>query len=300
MPANLPPPRVLIHFGEAAGDDLLCSTIARELARRGDTPVWMMSKHAELFSANTDVALTVPSDERLVHAVQDVGGRFVVPVYTQHDWEADRGDRPIPAEHILAIMCRLAGVTGPIELRPYLMLRPDELQFGRFVDRQIAIHTSGAGARHPMANKDWPAGRFQAVVDALKDQNNFVQLGTLSDPPLKGVLDLRGKTTLRQAAAILRQSQLFIGLVGFLMHLNRAVDRRSVIVYGGRELPWQSGYVCNKNLVGRPACSPCWQWNRCESDRICLTQITVDEVVDAVRTQLTRANDALETQSVVV
>ena len=53
-------------------------------------------------------------------------------------------------------------------------------------------------------------------------------------PPLKGALDLRGKTGLREAAAILSNSLVFIGQVGFLMHLARAVDCRSVIVYGGQ------------------------------------------------------------------
>jgi len=32
------------------------------------------------------------------------------------------------------------------------------------------------------------------------------------------------------------------------MHLARAVDCRAVIVYGGRERPEISGYICNKIL----------------------------------------------------
>ena len=294
--SRLEPPRVLIHFGEAPGDDLLCSTLAHELVRRRERPVWMMSRHAELFAANVDFDRVVPVDAHLAEAVQDVGGRFVVPVYTRHDWAHDRGDRPVPTEHILSIMCRIAGLSGEVPLRPYFSLRPDEMNFGQFVDRQVAIHTGGAGATFPMANKDWPAARFQAVVDALRGQCTFVQLGTVRDHPLAGAIDLRGKTTIRQAAAVLRQSQLLVGLVGFLMHLNRAVDRRAVIVYGGRELPWQSGYVCNENLVGRPPCSPCWQWNRCDFDRACLSQIQVDSVVDAVRRQLGRRNEPLEVE----
>lgn len=293
MPPGVAPPRVLIHFGDAVGDDLLCTTVARELVRRGDGPVWMMTRHPALFAGNADVAETVPKDERIAAAVADVGGRFVVPVYSRHDWARDAGD-PVPAAHILAVMCGLAGVAGPVTLRPYLHLTEAEAAAGRVAAGQVAMHTSGATAALPMLNKEWVPGRFQAVADAIGDDGHtVVQLGHPADPPLAGAVDLRGRTTLRQAAAVLSQSAGLVGLVGFLMHLARAVGRRSTIVYGGRELPAQSGYGCNENVTNVLPCSPCWQWSRCAYDRACMGQIGPDAVIAAARRMLGRADEPL-------
>jgi ADP-heptose:LPS heptosyltransferase len=114
----------------------------------------------------------------------------------------------------------------------------------------------------------------------------MVQLGAASDPPLANVRDLRGRTTIREAAAVLAGSRLFIGMVGFLMHLARAVGTRSVIVYGGREHPSQSGYRVNTNLFTELPCSPCWYWNRCPYDRECMRRITAADVIAAGRAAL--------------
>jgi ADP-heptose:LPS heptosyltransferase len=81
---------------------------------------------------------------------------------------------------------------------------------------------------------------------------------------------------------------VFVGLVGFLMHLARAVDCRSVIVYGGREWPSISGYTCNENLVSRPPCSPCGLYDGCEYQRACMNEISVDEALAAIRRQVDR------------
>jgi ADP-heptose:LPS heptosyltransferase len=179
-------------------------------------------------------------------------------------------------------MCEQAGIRGSVRLRPYLELSDAEKQNGRRVKRQVVIQSSGRSAQFFYRTKEWYPERFQEVVSRLKHEVDFVQLGSISDPPLEGVLDLRGKTSIRESAAILANSILFVGLVGFLMHLARAVECRSVVVYGGRELPEQTGYVCNTNIVGRADCSPCWRYDDCPGGRDCMKQITVDQVVEAV------------------
>ena len=90
--------------------------------------------------------------------------------------------------------------------------------------------------------------------------------------------DLRGKTTLRESAAILSRSLAFVGQVGFLMHLARAVECRAVILYGGREHPSQSGYSCNENLYSEVGCSPCWRLNSCPYDKECMRRISAADV----------------------
>jgi ADP-heptose:LPS heptosyltransferase len=151
-----------------------------------------------------------------------------------------------------------------------------------------------------MRNKQWFPDRFQAVIDALQGEFKFVQLGSASDPPLQHVIDLRGKTNIRQSAAIMHQAQLYIGNVGFLMHLARAVECPSVIVYGGREAPWQSGYACNINLYTALPCAPCWRWNTCDFDRKCMSDITAQQVVSGVKELIKRSREPLRTDTVAI
>jgi hypothetical protein len=105
-----------------------------------------------------------------------------------------------------------------------------------------------------------------------------------SDLQLRGALDVRGNTV-RETAAILAASRLFLGLATGLMHLARAVECRSVIVYGGREHPSQSGYSANENLYWNGPCAPCWQRNDCNFDRVYMSEIQPEQVIAAVQRQ---------------
>jgi ADP-heptose:LPS heptosyltransferase len=111
------------------------------------------------------------------------------------------------------------------------------------------------------------------------------------------VRDLRGRTAIRQTARLLADASFHVGPEGFLMHLARAVDTRSVIIYGGRILPSEIGYPCNENLSVTPPCSPCWRSNRCDYDRVCLEQITVDMALAAIGRLENRLGQPLETET---
>ena len=131
------------------------------------------------------------------------------------------------------------------------------------------------------------------MVDALVPRHRVVQLGLPTDPLLHGAEDLRGKKSLRESGAILASAAAFIGLVGFLMHLARAVDCPAVVVYGGREHPDQSGYVCNENLFTSLPCSPCWRWNSCDFEHRCMTDIHPEHVTAALARLLARPRASL-------
>ena len=137
-----------------------------------------------------------------------------------------------------------------------------------------------------MQNKNWYTERYEEVIDALRNRYEFIQLGSTGDPLLKGTTDWRGRTNIRATAAILSHARLYIGHVGFLMHLARAVECPSVIIYGGREAPRQSGYYCNFNLYTKLPCSPCWLWNRCDFDRECMRRIQASHVIEQIEKAL--------------
>ena len=189
-----------------------------------------------------------------------------------HDPIADKRDPP--PDPVLAYLCRLAGVTGRVALRPYITLSEPELACGAPYRGCIAIQSSGLGAKVLMLNKQWFPERFAEVAGHLLGHHPVVQVGSPTDPPVPCTYDLRGKISLRELAAVLAHCRMFIGLVGMPMHMARAVDCPSVIVYGGRERPDQTGYLCNENLYYPLACSPCWRDLQCDFGRACLESIT--------------------------
>ena len=93
---------------------------------------------------------------------------------------------------------------------------------------------------------------------------------------------MRGKTTIREAASLLKNAELFLGLEGFLMHLAAAVRTRAVIIYGGWISPETSGYSENENLFTKLDCSPCGYTSFCAWNKNCMNQISADYVASCV------------------
>ena len=282
-------PDIGLFFNGGLGDDILCTAVARELKKRGTRRIWQLTRHPELFAGNADV-LPVPVDFRL----RRLCAMFGVPC-PELEYP-----HPPPA-HLITTLCKEVGITGEIELRPYVHLTGSEKQAGRVTARPaVAIQTSSMSARFPMRNKQWPLERFQVVADALKGDFDIIQLGSPTDPLLEGALDLRGTTSVRESAAILASSKVFIGLVSGLMHLARAVDCRAVIIYGGREHPAQSGYTANENLYWDGPCAPCWQRDDCDYDRVCMKEMRSDMVLASAHRQLERHGLPLEVERIVI
>jgi hypothetical protein len=298
-------PKLLLYFGYAPGDDLLCTAVLRELRKRGRDRVLMVSDHKGLFEGNPDPAYVRPLWARYSRDRSTVsicrrfvriwGGQFTRLEYAPL---AGMDRRKPPSRHIIAEMCTRARISGAVSIRPYLALSDEEKAAAAWSQDRIVIQSSGLDARHPMENKQWPVERFQAVVDALAGEFEFIQIGSSMDPPLRAVQNLCGKTTIRQSAAILYHARLYVGTVGFLMHLARAVECPSVIIFGGREAPWQSGYVCNFNIYSEMPCAPCWRSNTCDFSRQCMSNISADDVVSAIRQMLDRPRSPLAVETV--
>ena len=296
-------PNVMLQFLGGIGDELLLTAVAHELKRRKpDIKIWQVSHSEPLLFNNPDYQRTFSFDEwqlryafllerqrmRLSYSVEVIPGELEIP----------------PDEHILARLCRKAGILGDVELRPYVYLTNEEKAAGKIGERFIVVQNMGQSTHQTfMNNKKWYPERIQEVVNLLKKKDpalSVVLLGGESDIALKNVVDLRGKTTLRESAAILANARCFIGTSGFLKHLARAAGIRSVIVYGGREHSYQTGYTCNENLNSFVECAPCWRWNTCDYEKKCMQMITVDNVVDACDRVLEKKNMPLEVETVTI
>ena len=134
---------------------------------------------------------------------------------------------------------------------------------------------------------------MQEVVDFLGSSFEIIQVGSKKDSRLAGVTDYCGKTTIREAGLLLRKSRMFLGLEGALMHMARAVDCPSVIVWGGRLKPYQIGYPCFENVTVDLECSPCWLPNACPHDLKCMKEISSESVIDACEKILSKKDSEL-------
>jgi len=70
-----------------------------------------------------------------------------------------------------------------------------------------------------------------------------------------------------------------------------------VIIYGGRLMPSQIGYIANQNLYSPIECAPCWLRNPCDFNRKCMDMITAEQVVAAATKQIAKHGAPLEVQT---
>jgi ADP-heptose:LPS heptosyltransferase len=297
-------PDVLLQLHGGIGDNLLLTVVAHELKKRNESlKIWQVSPAADLLQGNPDYNQVFSLRHAALSHSNLLNSRRVLPDY--NDWIIKPEIAMPPKRHIIAELCSSVGITGKISLRPYVYLTKEEKAKGSLMSKQVVFQCVGAdfyssGTYGFVGRlKLWYPDRFQAVADKIRELRKgsrrleIIQLGDKNDPRIEGALDLRGRTTLRESAAILSQSCLFVGTVGFLAHLARAVECRSVIIFGGKEHAFQSGYECNENIETHRACAPCWGQKPCDFGHNCMKMITTDAVVDAVKRGLARIGEPL-------
>ena len=283
-------PDYILRFDGGIGDEFLCSAPIHELKKRGAGNIWMLTDYPELFHLNPDVTLVVKKNTRGVNRFLE---RLKSPIISLNYAPQANGRHILPKGHVITALCEELELRGEVSKRPYIKLQPKEKASGFFGPRQIAIQSSGLSARYAARTKEWFPERFQRIADRFRKDFTIVQVGAAKDAAIAGAVNMRGRTSIRQTAAILANSVLFIGLAGFLQHLARSVECRSVIIYGGRELPTQTGYTCNENIVNNPECSPCWIYDNCDYGIKCMDAITVEMVMNAVEIQISRFGQSL-------
>ena len=133
-----------------------------------------------------------------------------------------------------------------------------------------------AGGKYDFTTKWWDPRSYQRVVDHFRGKILFAQCGEASHwhPPLNGVVNLVGKTDLRQFIRLMYHASGVVCPVTFAMHLAAAVPTKTghlrpcVVVAGGREPPHWEAYPGHRFLhtVGAlPCCANggCWR-SRCQ------------------------------------
>jgi len=176
---------------------------------------------------------------------------------------------------------------------PELYLAADEINRARAEFDFPCIAIAPSGKTKFSGNRNiWGISNFQSVRDHYPDIK-FVQIGLPSEPLLERVIDARGRS-LRETAAILKNSIFFLGHQGGFMHLNKAVGKSSVLIFGGYIRPDIVGYRDDINLYSEVDCSPCYTSEQKQADcpsMKCMKMIAVETVIVAVGDMLKKMNN---------
>ena len=120
-------------------------------------------------------------------------------------------------------------------------------------DNNVRLEAGGA-------TKCWPLEHWAGLVRKLKEAKpelKIVQLGSRNSRAIPGVdVDLVRRTSLTQAAWILKHAQAHIDGDSGLVHLARALHTPSVVLFGPTDDQF-FGYSQNANLTASGCCN-CW------------------------------------------
>src|SRR5574337_763351 len=124
-----------------------------------------------------------------------------------------------------------------------------------------SVYTLQGERKSTLQTKNWFVDRWAQVAAFLKSKGyEILQLGTLSDNEyISGTIDMRGKTTLTEAAAILKKAVIHLDTEGGLVHFARAVGTKSIVLFGPTAIEFY-GYKENINLR-TDFCKNCW-WSK--------------------------------------
>lgn len=189
-----------------------------------------------------------------------------------------------PPKHMVTRLCECMGINGPVTISPHLELKKEEIKEGKLSDRQIIIISQGL-----QNYKSWPLNKTKRLVEESYGKYDFIQVGPLTDPALPHVTDLRGRLTLRQLASYLYHSKLFVGPIGGLMHLARAVNCHALVIASHAEPQSQSFYHGNIFVYPKTSCRLCGRLLRdpqhqpCFFGYNCISNVLPEDVSDALQ-----------------
>jgi hypothetical protein len=275
---------MLLRFA-GLGDDLFVNTIAYHLWLQSGRKVFVACRHRELIQGNPGAWIVPTSSQKVAHQFGRIlKGLGVVDsmAYMGYQFENSNGGmKPMEAHILEALSVKVGLKTAPN--KPVIFLSEEEkLKFALPNGDKPWVAMHSTGVTEMTENKNWYPERFLAVSQKIRKFSRVVQLGKIGDPDLDVDLDLRGRVTPRQAAAVLVSCSALVCQVGFLMHAAAAVGTKALVIYGGFEAPWESGYDSNLNFFTPLACSPCWLSGPCPFDKECMKRIEPDQVIFAL------------------
>jgi len=144
--------------------------------------------------------------------------------------------------------------------------------------------------------KHWFEARWAELACRLAEERGMraVLLGGQGDreaaariaAAAPGLVDLAGRTSLPQCAAIIAQAALLVGVDTGLTHLGTAMGTPTLALFGSTRPYLDTAAARSKVLYEALPCSPCKRHPTCDGQFDCMKQHTVDKILAEAKTLL--------------
>ncbi|MCR4662428.1 MAG: glycosyltransferase family 9 protein [Endomicrobiaceae bacterium] len=137
--------------------------------------------------------------------------------------------------------------------------------------------------------KTWNSDNYVALAEKIKSLNEKIKIVILGSQKDYGkiktdnIIDLCGKTNIKELAEILSVCECAIGADTGAMHLANAIGIKNIFIFGGSDIKETAPYGNNAKVISANlSCSPCR--GKCKFDiEKCLEQINPDNVFESVK-----------------
>lgn len=263
--------RLILESGFSVGDIVMMTAAVRDLHRcyPGEFVTDVRTCYPELWENNpylTRLEENDPTVEKIECTYPLINDSNALPYHCLHGY-------------IDFLNQRLGLRIKPTEFRGDIHVSEQEQawysQVHELTGEDIPFWIVAAGGKHDITIKWWSSERYQHVVDGLRGRVQFVQVGEYGNhhPRLEGVIDLRGRTNLRELVRLVYHAQGVLCSVTSLMHLAAAVQTREqginracVVIAGGREPAHWEAYP-DHQFIHNNGALPCCRAGGCWRDR---------------------------------
>jgi heptosyltransferase-1 len=146
-------------------------------------------------------------------------------------------------------------------------------------------------------SKDFPAQGYRVLLELLGDRCPEAQLLLLGDKshvdlsqklkaalPSGKIVELAGKTNLRQLLSVLRVCKVVVGPDSGPGHLSAAVKTPYVSIFGPTPPERVAPFGCEQLAIrSKIGCAPCWRRECPGLNKLCMRLVPVEEVADQVQ-----------------
>lgn len=213
---------IIVRRGGAIGDVMLTTPIVEALHRENPmSPIWVHTRHPEVYINNPNVA----------------GASVEPPIALRQSSSLlinlDMSYENRTKTNIVEVYADVAGIEKTKQPWKVSLYPNEDYAYAiNFQGEWCAIHI---GPSWP--GKTWLPERWSDVMSYLAVQCRLrivlVGAGPAQLMPMaKDWLDLRGKTTLHQLAAVLQRCKLFVGIDSMPMHCAAAVGTPAIGLFG--------------------------------------------------------------------
>jgi len=273
-------PKILVKRRGAKGDVLMLTPILRELKARH--PLSFITVQTEC----VDVLEGNPNVDRLEKFTSGSRGSFDFAFAPRY--ESD------PTANAIDVMAKQCGVALK-DRRMKIVLSESDLLWARMQASNpfsIAVHTGRS-----WRSREWPIDRFREVFEHFTKKGfDILELGDRNTICTGIGRDVRG-CSVKQTAAVIDQSMIFLGIDSLCANLAKAVGTPACIIYGcvdpksriadANEFPiWVEDLDCkgcrNRTSAEHVDCS--------KPEIYCVTRVTVSMVIELMERVIQEIN----------